>query len=63
MALNMSFWGKFGSSCHIGFDKRKYLAKHPEYAEWRDYLVDLPVKPWTKINLLVHRKKQTKKRT
>lgn len=63
MARNMSFWGKFGSSCRTGFDKRKYLAKHPEYSEWRDFLVDLPYKPWTKINSLVHRKKQTKKQT
>ena len=49
MARRMSFWGKFGSSCGIGFHKRDYLAKHPEYAEWREYLSDLPVQPWTRI--------------
>jgi hypothetical protein len=62
MARTMSFWGKFGSSCHIPFRKREYLAKHPEYAEWRDFLVDLPNQPWTKL-LPTGRRKQTRKQT
>lgn len=49
MAKQMSFYGKFGSSCDRVFHKREYLAKHPEYANWRNYLKDLPNKPWTRI--------------
>lgn len=49
MAKRMSFWGKFGASCHRAFSKNKYLTKHPRYAKWRPYLVDLPNHPWTKI--------------
>jgi hypothetical protein len=67
MASKMSFWGKFGSSCHIPFRKQSYLAKHPEYAEWRDFLVDLPDQPWTHISPIVtapvRNRKQTRKRT
>lgn len=50
LAKRMSFYGKFGSSCDRVFHKDKYLAKHPEYAEWREYLRDLPNKPWTRIS-------------
>jgi hypothetical protein len=66
MASKMSFWGKFGSSCNIPFRKRAYLAKHPEYAEWRDFLVDLPNQPWTPIGRMPEQRrdrKQTRKRT
>jgi hypothetical protein len=50
MAKRMSFYGKFGSSCDREFNKGKYLAKHPEYAEWREYLKNMPNKPWTQIS-------------
>lgn len=65
MARNMSFWGKFGSSCNIPFRKREYLAKHPEYAEWREFLVDLPNLHWTHIsaNLVKPSRKYTRKNT
>ena len=49
MAKQMSFWGKYGASCHRAFSKNKYLTKHPKYAKWRPYLVDFPNRPWTKI--------------
>jgi hypothetical protein len=49
MIRQMSFYGKFGSSCNRVFKKREYLAKHPIYAEWKKYLVDLPNQPWTRI--------------
>lgn len=49
MARRMSFWGKFGSSCSIGFNKREYLEKHPQYSEWKDFLTDLPERHWTRI--------------
>jgi hypothetical protein len=49
LAKRMSFYGKFGSSCDRVFHKREYLAKHPEYSEWRKYLSDLPNRPWTLI--------------
>jgi hypothetical protein len=48
-ALKMEFYGKFGSSCNRVFNKREYLAKHPEYAIWKKYLHDLPNRPWIRI--------------
>ena len=50
MAKCLSFYGKYGSSCNRVFSKTKYLEKHPEYSEWRNYLEDLPNQPWTKIS-------------
>jgi hypothetical protein len=49
MARKMAFVGKFGASCNRAFRAKSYLKKHPEYADWRDYLVNLPNRPWTEI--------------
>ena len=49
MAKQMRFWGKYGASCNRSFSVRSFLASHPEYSEWREYLVDLPNRPWTNI--------------
>jgi hypothetical protein len=47
LARQFAFWGKWGSSCDIGFDAKAFLAKRPQY-EWEaEDLGDLPVSPWT----------------
>lgn len=47
MAKNWQFWAKWGSSCDIGFDAKKFLEEHPQYEWLKGYLKDLPAKPWT----------------
>jgi len=47
MAKNWQLWAKWGSSCDIGFDAKKFLENHPQYEWLKGYLKDLPAKPWT----------------
>lgn len=52
LAKNMSFIGKFGSSCNIGFNKKDFFKQHRQYEKFKPYLKDRPSKPWTKITIL-----------
>ncbi|MHC4462263.1 MAG: C45 family autoproteolytic acyltransferase/hydrolase [Planctomycetota bacterium] len=47
MAKNWQFWAKWGSSCDIGFDAKRFLEKHTQYDWLQGYLRDLPAGPWT----------------
>jgi hypothetical protein len=47
MALEMSFWGKWGSSCDIPFDAEKFLKAHRQYDYLAGYLKSRPTEPWT----------------
>jgi len=47
MALQMSFWGKWGSSCDIPFDAEAFLKAHRQYAYLAGYLKSRPTEPWT----------------
>jgi hypothetical protein len=47
MALEMAFWGKWGSSCDIPFDAEKFLQEHRQYDYLTGYLKSRPVQPWT----------------
>lgn len=47
MALDMTFWGKWGSSCDIPFDAEKFLKAHRQYDYLKGYLKSRPAKPWT----------------
>ena len=47
MAKNWKLWAKWGSSCDIGFNAKKFLEKHPQYIWMKGYLKDLPSMPWT----------------
>jgi hypothetical protein len=49
MAKQMSFWAKFGASCNRVFRVEEYLESHPEYEEWREYLVDFPNEAWSSV--------------
>jgi hypothetical protein len=68
----MSFIGKFGSSCDIGFNKDEFCKKHRQYEKFCPYLKDRPVYPWTKFYTnnkvrksmrLTKRNKSTKNKT
>lgn len=46
MAKNWQFAAKWGSSCDISFDAKKFLETHPQY-DWLDgFISDLPAQPW-----------------
>jgi hypothetical protein len=47
MALAMSFWAKWGSSCDIPFDADEFLKGHRQYDYLKGYLKSRPAEPWT----------------
>lgn len=47
MARRGVFWARFGSSCGRAFSARKHIAKHPEFKNYKGYIVDLPSYKWT----------------
>ena len=49
LAKKMSFIGKFGSSCDIGFNKDEFCKKHRQYYKFCPYLKDRPPQPWTEF--------------
>jgi hypothetical protein len=50
MALEMAFWAKWGSSCDIPFDAKKFLQEHRQYDYLAGYLKSRPTQPWTVFN-------------
>lgn len=51
MAENMSFLGRFGSSCgKRAFSVKDFIKEHKEYEHWKPYLCDLPNKKWVELN-------------
>jgi hypothetical protein len=51
LAKKMSFIGKFGSSCNIGFDKDQFCKKHRQYEKFCPYLKDRPSYDWTEFSI------------
>jgi hypothetical protein len=51
LAKKMSFIGKFGSSCDIGFNKKEFCKKHRQYENFCPYLKDRPNEPWTEFTV------------
>jgi hypothetical protein len=51
LAKNMSFIGKFGSSCDIPFNKDEFCKKHRQYEKFCPYLKDRPSYPWTEFTI------------
>jgi hypothetical protein len=49
MAQNLEFIGRQGAACGKAFLVKKYLKEHPEYAEWKPVLRDMPTYKWTKL--------------
>jgi hypothetical protein len=46
MAREMSFWGRWGSSCGLPFDADKFLKAHRQYGYLAGYLKSRPTEPW-----------------
>lgn len=49
LARQWRFWARWGSSCDIGFDKKKFLDTHPKMEWAKDFYQDIPAEPWTMI--------------
>ena len=49
MALNMEFYGIFGSACGRKFSAKEHIKKHPEYKHWAPFLQDFPKYKWSKL--------------
>jgi hypothetical protein len=49
LAKKMSFIGKFGSSCDVGFNKDEFCKKHRQYYKFCPYLKDRPAQPWSEF--------------
>ena len=58
LAKKMSFYGRFGNSCGIPFDKEAFCKKHIQFANYSSYLKDRPSQPWTLFT--IHNKNKTK---
>jgi hypothetical protein len=46
MAKEMSFAGRWGSSCGTAFDAKKYLEAHPQFGWMSGLIKDRPSQPW-----------------
>ena len=49
LAKQMTFYGRFGNSCGMAFDKDAFCKKHIQYMDYYDYLINRPSQPWTKF--------------
>ncbi len=47
MAEHMSFVASAGHACGRDFKAVEHLQKHPEFAWQKNYLRDMPARPWT----------------
>jgi hypothetical protein len=63
LAKKMSFIGKFGSSCDVGFNKDEFCKKHRQYYKFCPYLKDRPAQPWSEFtaSTIKHKLRLTKK--
>jgi hypothetical protein len=50
MAKNMSFSGRFGSSCGRPFSIKKHIIDHPEMKKWRPHVKDFVSYDWVNLN-------------
>lgn len=60
LAKNMTFVGRWGSSCGTPFITKQFCDKHRQWNQYRDYLHDRPRQPWTTFTI---GKKNVKNRT
>ena len=50
-AERMSFWAAAGHACGIDFKAGRYLKAHPEFDWQKDFLRDMPSRPWTLVGI------------
>lgn len=47
LAKKLGFYGRFGNSCGIPFNKDEFCNNHRQWEQYRPYLLDRPTQPWT----------------
>ena len=67
LCKNMSFYGRWGSSCGTPFIVKDYIKKNIQWKRYQPYLHDRPSQPWTlftinKKNTKVNKTKRIKKK-
>lgn len=50
-AKNMSFFGRWGSSCGTPFITNEFFKKHRQWDQYRPYLHDRPEQPWSEFTI------------
>lgn len=50
-AERMSFWAAAGHACGLSFKASSYLDAHPEFNWQKDYLRDMPSRPWILVGI------------
>lgn len=63
MAKAMSFCLRWGNSCGIPFDKKKFCDEHREWAYLEPYLEDRPQQPWTDFSITTSTRHSGKKKS
>jgi hypothetical protein len=58
LVKEMTFYGRYGNSCGMAFNKDEFCKKHIQFANYRDYLKDRPTQPWTKFTIHKFQKKR-----
>jgi hypothetical protein len=51
MAERMSFWAAAGHACGIDFKAAEHLKAHPEFNWQKEYLQDMPSRPWAMFEI------------
>jgi hypothetical protein len=62
-AKRMQMWGRWGSSCGMGFYKDEFCDRNMIWNNLRPYLHDRPPQPWTLfgVNLPSHARNKTRR--
>jgi hypothetical protein len=66
MAKEMSLSGRWGNSCGIPFNVKKYIEKNPQWSDYAPYLLDRPSQKWsvfTHVNKHSNTKRSNTKRS
>lgn len=50
MARAFTLSARWGASCGTPFTAEDFLARHPQFAYLRPYLIDRPTRPWTTVD-------------
>jgi len=47
----LSFWAAAGHACGLDFKAADLMKVHPEFAWHKEFLCDMPSRPWTKVGV------------
>jgi len=47
----LSFWAAAGHACGLDFKAADHLKAYPEFAWQKEFMRDMPSRPWTKVGI------------